>query len=528
MKMRFYSFILAFALAFGGFGVFHGQAQVATRQHVVQPGETLYRISKQYGVTVEEILRHNTGIEGSTVKVGQTLQIPTPLPAAAVRQLGATTDYKVKRKETIWGIAHAHGLTVEELVLVNPEMREPGYALKRGSVIRIPSVIGPAPKAGTDAVTGKTGTASGATVSAPVTTVQPSASNVTPTVKVAVMLPFVGNSGVKERCIEYYRGFLMAVDSVKRLGQSVEVYAFDTPAGESLASALSRAKAAGVQAVVGPFYGDHITQVGAFAAQNGIKAFVPFTSKAMDVYSNTNLCLLNAPEAEKWQAVLDLYCDLFPKDSRLVVLRTTKGNEKAFTDYMSQQLQAKGHSVVSLWASSTDEQYLSALAADKRNVLLPDASDPSTLDELVPTLTRLTQAHPERLMSLMGYPDWQTYISGHLKSFFALNTYIYTNFYYDNYSPAVKRFERDYRAWFHADLMPIYPRMALLGFDNGLHILQGLARYGEAFSTQRLPAVPYQSAMHFVRAGAKGGIINNHIWFVHYRPDGHIEKIEEK
>ena len=155
MKMRFYSFILAFALAFGGFGVFHGQAQVATRQHVVQPGETLYRISKQYGVTVEEILRHNTGIEGSTVKVGQTLQIPTPLPAAAVRQLGATTDYKVKRKETIWGIAHAHGLTVEELVLANPEMREPGYALKRGSVIRIPSVIGPSPKAGTDAVTGK-------------------------------------------------------------------------------------------------------------------------------------------------------------------------------------------------------------------------------------------------------------------------------------------------------------------------------------------------------------------------------------
>lgn len=88
----------------------------------------------------------------------------------------------------------------------------------------------------------------------------------------------------------------------------------------------------------------------------------------------------------------------------------------------------------------------------------------------------------------------------------------------------MKRFERDYRTWFHADMMPIYPRMALLGFDNGLHILEGLARYGEAFSTQHMPAVPYQSAMHFVRAGEKGGLINNHIWFVHYRPDGHIEK----
>lgn len=528
MKMRFFTFFFALALAFVGFGVARGLAQVTTRQHVVQPGETLYQISKQYGVTVAEILRHNADIEGNTVKVGQTLQIPTPLPATAARQLGATTEYKVKRKETLWGIAHAHGLTVEELVQANPEMQEPGYALKRGSIIRIPTVASPTASGKTNAVTGKTVTVSGATVTTPVATVPPSVSNATSIVKVAVMLPFVGNSGVKERCTEYYRGFLMAVDSVKRLGLSVEVYAFDTPAGESLASVLSRVKAAGVQAIVGPFYGDHVTQVGAFAAQNGIKAFVPFTSKAMDVYSNANLCLLNAPEAEKWRAVVDLYCDLFPKDSRLVVLRTTKGNEKAFTDYMSRQLKAKGYSVVSLWVSSTDEQYLSALAADRRNVLLPDASDPSTLDELVPTLTRLSQAHPERLLSLMGYPDWQTYISGHLKSFFALNTYIYTNFYYDSYSSAVKRFERDYRTWFHADMMPIYPRMALLGFDNGLHILEGLARYGEAFSTQHMPAVPYQSAMHFVRAGEKGGLINNHIWFVHYRPDGHIEKIEEK
>ena len=156
MKMRFFTFFFALALAFVGFGVARGQAQVTTRQHVVQPGETLYQISRQYGVTVAEILRYNADIEGNTVKVGQTLQIPTPLPATAARQLGATTEYKVKRKETLWGIAHAHGLTVEELVQANPEMQEPGYALKRGSIIRIPTVASPTASGKTNAVTGKT------------------------------------------------------------------------------------------------------------------------------------------------------------------------------------------------------------------------------------------------------------------------------------------------------------------------------------------------------------------------------------
>ena len=97
MKMRFFTFFFALALAFVGFGVARGQAQVTTRQHVVQPGETLYQISKQYGVTVAEILRHNADIEGNTVKVGQTLQIPTPLPARGSLVRRQNTKLSVKR-----------------------------------------------------------------------------------------------------------------------------------------------------------------------------------------------------------------------------------------------------------------------------------------------------------------------------------------------------------------------------------------------------------------------------------------------
>ena len=56
--------------------------------------------------------------------------------------------HKVKRKETIFGIAKDNGLTVEELMEANPEMKQPGYKLKKGDFIFIPyPKAAPAPQA---------------------------------------------------------------------------------------------------------------------------------------------------------------------------------------------------------------------------------------------------------------------------------------------------------------------------------------------------------------------------------------------
>lgn len=54
--------------------------------------------------------------------------------------------HRVKSKETIYGIARDYGLTVEELVKANPDMGAPGYTLKKGDYIFIPYASGQAPK----------------------------------------------------------------------------------------------------------------------------------------------------------------------------------------------------------------------------------------------------------------------------------------------------------------------------------------------------------------------------------------------
>ncbi|MBN1877664.1 MAG: LysM peptidoglycan-binding domain-containing protein [Anaerolineae bacterium] len=54
-----------------------GAGQSAERTHTVQTGDTLYKLSQQYGVSVDAIRQRNN-LTGDTIKVGQTLIIPAP------------------------------------------------------------------------------------------------------------------------------------------------------------------------------------------------------------------------------------------------------------------------------------------------------------------------------------------------------------------------------------------------------------------------------------------------------------------
>lgn len=76
--------------------------------YTVQKGDTLYGISKQFGVPVETIKRQNN-LTTNTITVGQKLQIPTL----------QTTIYTVKNGDTLYQIAKRYNTTVDELIALN-------------------------------------------------------------------------------------------------------------------------------------------------------------------------------------------------------------------------------------------------------------------------------------------------------------------------------------------------------------------------------------------------------------------------
>lgn len=112
-------------------------AQTSYSSHRVQKGETVYNIAKQHQITEQDIYQLNPEAKNS-LKVGSILIIPKSLASSS----GADQDkitfkkHKVKRKETIFGIATRYGTTVDEIKKYNKHL----YAqeLKKGEKIKIP------------------------------------------------------------------------------------------------------------------------------------------------------------------------------------------------------------------------------------------------------------------------------------------------------------------------------------------------------------------------------------------------------
>ncbi len=135
--------------------------------HVVEPGDTLYRISLRYATSVEALRRAN-GLASDQIEIGQRLVVgagasgtptatpPTdspPGPAVALRPVErrpwSITDTTVPADlvhfvdpgETLYSIASAHRLTVDELAAGNALSTAP---LVPGTVLYLPRAVEPA------------------------------------------------------------------------------------------------------------------------------------------------------------------------------------------------------------------------------------------------------------------------------------------------------------------------------------------------------------------------------------------------
>jgi len=87
--------------------------------HTVAKGESLWSISRKYGISVDELADANQLAKSATLRIGQQLNVPAKaVPAASVESDAANT-YQVKSGDTLGAIARRHGTTASALRAAN-------------------------------------------------------------------------------------------------------------------------------------------------------------------------------------------------------------------------------------------------------------------------------------------------------------------------------------------------------------------------------------------------------------------------
>ncbi|MBV7441237.1 LysM peptidoglycan-binding domain-containing protein [Weeksellaceae bacterium TAE3-ERU29] len=113
------------------------------RQHNVQPKETIYGISKQYGITQDALKNANPFLKNRELQVGDVLEIPgnnvynnNQIESVAIDYEDANFYYRVvKPKENVYRLAKIYSVTQESIESLNPFIQERG--LQVGDVVRI-------------------------------------------------------------------------------------------------------------------------------------------------------------------------------------------------------------------------------------------------------------------------------------------------------------------------------------------------------------------------------------------------------
>ena len=424
--------------------------------------------------------------------------------------------HEVKKKETIFGIARDNGLTVQELIDANPEMNQPGYELKKGDVIKIPFKKGQEPK---DIVN--------PTAESPV---KPSVGTDmrNRAIRIGVMLPLHNDNGDGKRMVEYYRGVLMALDSLKASGISTDIRAWNVPEDKDIRLTLLEKHVADRDLIIGPLYTKQLKPLADFAKANNIRVLIPFSINSTEVYDND--CLYQV--FQNGNTLSESYVFRFYqryKNSHVVIIdcndsTSTKG---AFTQTLRRKLEQEGmvYSITNL--KSSESMFKKCFSTTQPNVVVLNTSRSQELNLVFAKLSGLMLTTPGLKISMFGYPEWLMYTSKHLDNFYKFDVCVPTTYYMDPLSPRTVRFNQKYRTNFHQDMQKYHVKYAATGFDHTYFMVKGMHMYGKHFmgSSGTVGYMPVQTPLHFERIG-NGGMMNRTVMFVHYMPEQRVETIK--
>lgn len=438
----------------------------------------------------------------------------------SVNTLAQTTIWrdihKVKKKETIFGIAKDYGVSIQELLDANPEMKREGYELKKGEWIFVPFAKSGDKKSETSSV-----------MPAKKTVVTNAA--VTSSVRVGVMLPLHNNDGDGKRMVEYYRGILMALNQLKAEGITTDVHAWNVPKDADIRTTLLDKNASALDIIFGPLYSNQVKPLGDFCRTYGIKLVIPFSIETDEVLTNPNIYQVYQNDDRLNSKAIACFFERFQKTHHPVFIDCNDAGSQVgiFTSSLRKQLELANIKYDLTNINSPAADFAKHFDSRRPNVVIINSEKSPQLNQVFAKLDALKSTNPGLAISLFGYNEWFMYQDYSLANFFKYGVYIPSTYYYNKVADKTENLEKLYQSTYGEAMSKTYiPRFAIVGYDQAQFFVRGFKNKGKTFrgSSMEVKYSPLQTRYNFEKVG-KGGYMNNHFQLIHFKTDQTMENL---
>lgn len=492
-------------------------------KYIVKPGEGLWRIAQNYGVTQETLERLNPNLP-NPLKEG--MEIWVPAGKSGVPEV--TTDkalvlYQVEKGEGFMSLERKFGLSQKELEKLNPELKD---GIKLEAQIWIPknnfldyvATLGGASQ--TDVATGN------ATDANPKIKSGMNPSNIK---TVSFVLPFrvngiqAGNIAdikiklQKEKITaiasDFYSGALMALDSLQKMGFSLTVNVYDSNGNAQGVKAISSSEGLkNSQVIIGPFSPSAFNALSETITSDNIAILAPLSNRNIELRPNV---FQTVPTIEVQQNSMISFINQKYPDANIVLLSDAKSkdmNEKLLSSFS----QAKNVDNI--------QGIQSALNKEATNIVFVSSDDVVFLSDAIRILYNIAGINGKNknyniIMATLDKGDAYDHNSISNSQLSALKfTYPAANRYAGESNPFIKKYLKTYK---------ISPsKYAFRGFDLTMDAVLRTSLVGNFIKEANIGETSYQeNKFQYVKNAAKGGGYENRAVYILRYEDLQISEI---
>lgn len=516
--------------------------------HLVKRGQTVYALTRRYNVT-EEVIYHYNPWAREGIKDGQTIWIPRKKEMPDVSDENRTGDlffyYTVKPNDTLSYIARLYGVHLSDIINANPELRE---GLKAGQVLKIPKIKAPEPDV------------TSITDSLPDLVIPCHPAGESAVYDIALLLPFFAEFNMEEIALptdtlveegtympvqrqqglrgrnfaEFYEGFMLALDSLRSTGFSVNLHVKDTERDTMKIKTIVRELSVlHPDLIIGPVYSEDVKITGRLARYLEINLVSPLSTRQQLVSGNTSIFQV-IPSRQAESEVLAGYMKKFTRGQFVLIRATDSASmsnswlfkkcmlESPPVDSLGNPLHFKDYKLNDSLISVLGK----VLSKDTHNIIIVFSDNEPDVSKLV---TQLNLISAQYTMQVFGMASWQTLKNIDLSYFHNLQVYLITPFFTDYTDPKIRRFLSKCRNAFGYEPYEISPlgyNFGMLGYDIGLFFMTALRQYGRNFHQCLDQVEPDQllTRYRFIRVG-EGGFVNDNFVLIQYKNDYTVEKV---